>query len=101
MLVLEPTRTDRGDRDFDTPGMVTQLKNSMASDGTHRKLVVACIDIGGAEDYCFYWQEGWTSGDPAWLDVENPDCGSRGNHNGQQDPRRQQRWHARKFRWHS
>ena len=62
MLVIEPTRTDwSGDtRDFDTPGAVTQLKASLASDGMHRKLVIAYIDIGQAEDWRWYWT--WSIG---------------------------------------
>ncbi|MCF6271375.1 MAG: endo alpha-1,4 polygalactosaminidase [Melioribacteraceae bacterium] len=57
MLVLEPTRTDWSSdtRDFNTSDMVTRLKNSLASDGVHRKLVVAYIDIGEAEDWRWYW----------------------------------------------
>ena len=57
MLVLEPTRTDwsSDDRYFDTKGMVNRIKNSMASDGVHRKLVVAYLDIGEAEDWRWYW----------------------------------------------
>jgi hypothetical protein len=57
VLVLEPTRTDwsSNDKNFDTRGMVTRLKNSPASDGTHRKLVIAYIDIGEAEDWRWYW----------------------------------------------
>jgi cysteinyl-tRNA synthetase len=57
MLVLEPTRTDWSsvDRLFDTQAMVTRLKNSTASDGVHRKLIIAYIDIGEAEDWRWYW----------------------------------------------
>lgn len=57
MLVLEPTRTDwsSDDQYFDTRGMVTRLKDSPASDGTHRKLVLAYVDIGEAEDWRWYW----------------------------------------------
>lgn len=57
MLVLEPTRTDwsSDDRYFDTKGMVNRIKNSKASDGVHRKLVVAYLDIGEAEDWRWYW----------------------------------------------
>ena len=69
MLVLEPTRTDwsSDDKYFDTRGMVTQLKDSQASDGTHRKLVIAYVDIGEAEDWRWYWSwsENWDCvGDP-------------------------------------
>jgi len=37
------------------------------------KIVLAYMSIGEAEDYRFYWQDGWTPGNPAWLDAENPD----------------------------
>ena len=62
MLVLEPTRTDWSSdaRDFDTPGMVDRLKSTLASDGVHRKLVIAYIDIGQAEDWRWYWDPGWS-----------------------------------------
>ena len=62
MLVIEPTRTDwsSSDRDFDTKTAVSTLKNSFASDGIHRKLVIAYIDIGEAEDWRWYWT--WSTG---------------------------------------
>jgi cysteinyl-tRNA synthetase len=69
MLVLEPTRTDwsSDDRYFDTKQMVQRLKNSRANDGVHRKLVLAYLDIGEAEDWRWYWD--WSTdwdctGDP-------------------------------------
>jgi cysteinyl-tRNA synthetase len=57
MLVLEPTRTDWSseDRYFDTEGMVTRLKGTTGGDGVRRKLVIAYIDIGEAEDWRWYW----------------------------------------------
>ncbi|MCK4761544.1 MAG: endo alpha-1,4 polygalactosaminidase [Candidatus Aminicenantes bacterium] len=68
MLVLEPTRTDwsSGDKHFDTKGMVERLKDSKASDGERRKLIIAYIDIGEAEDWRWYWQWSteWDEGDP-------------------------------------
>ncbi len=75
MLVLEPTRTDWSseDRAFNTAEMVARLKNTPASDGEHRKLVIAYIDIGEAEDWRWYWK--WSTewdclGDPPtdWPD---------------------------------
>jgi cysteinyl-tRNA synthetase len=75
MLVLEPTRTDwsSDDKLFDTRGMVARLKASPASDGVHRKLVIAYIDIGEAEDWRWYWtwSKDWDcTGDPPadWPD---------------------------------
>jgi len=72
MLVVEPTRTDwsSDDRDFDTKGMVSQLKHSTASDGVHRKMVIAYADIGEAEDWRWYWSwsKEWSQGDPPPAD---------------------------------
>ena len=57
LLVLEPTRTDWSseDKNFDTAAMVARLKASPASDGQHRKVLLAYIDIGEAEDWRWYW----------------------------------------------
>jgi len=65
MLVLEPTRTDWSSdaREFDTPGMVERLKSTPGSDGEHRKLVIAYIDIGEAEDWRWHW---------TWSQEEDP-----------------------------
>ncbi|MCB0930992.1 MAG: endo alpha-1,4 polygalactosaminidase [Mycobacterium sp.] len=38
-----------------------------------RRLVIAYMSIGEAEDYRYYWQAGWRPGSPSWLDSENPD----------------------------
>ena len=68
MLVLEPTRTDwsSDDKLFDTKGMVSQLKKSKASHSINRKLVLAYIDIGEAEDWRWYWDwsRGWDCSGP-------------------------------------
>lgn len=89
MLVLEPTRTDwsSDDKNFDTKGMVEKLKNTKASDGTHRKLIIAYIDIGEAEDWRWYWKwsKEWPQGEPRpadWPDyivTHDPD-GWEGNY---------------------
>jgi cysteinyl-tRNA synthetase len=75
MLVLEPTRTDwsSDDKYFDTKEMVTRLKGSQAHDGVHRKLLIAYINIGEAEDWRWYWtwSKDWDcAGDPPadWPD---------------------------------
>ena len=101
MLVIEPTRTDwdlqtdgtfNGSPRFDTKGMVQRLKESKASDGVHRKLVIAYIDIGEAEDWRWYWDPNvWTRETeanrencdgvgplpedwPSWIVARDPDC---------------------------
>ena len=73
MLVIEPTRTDWSSeeaRSFDTPSVVSRLKSSLAGDGVHRKLVIAYIDIGEAEDWRWYWtwSKDWPVGTPRPAD---------------------------------
>jgi cysteinyl-tRNA synthetase len=89
MLVLEPTCTDwsSGEQDFDTKGMIDRLKASVASDGIHRKLVLAYLDIGEAEDWRWYWtwSKQWREGDerptdwPSYIIAHDPD-GWEGNY---------------------
>jgi cysteinyl-tRNA synthetase len=66
MVVVEPTRTgsDATAAGFDTRTMVTRLKHSPASDGIHRKLVIAYVDIGEAENWRWYWiwKDRWEQG---------------------------------------
>ena len=38
-----------------------------------KRFVVAYMSIGEAEDYRYYWQNGWNTSPPGWLDKENPD----------------------------
>jgi cysteinyl-tRNA synthetase len=117
MLVIEPTRTDwgSGEQGFNTRSMVTRLKNSLASDGSRRKLVIAYINIGQAENWRWYWQwstsyncksnlpndwpdfilacdpDGWAGDYPvAYWDVRWKDIVIYGNNQGE-DPSRDYR----------
>ena len=38
----------------------------------HRRLVIAYLSIGEAEDYRYYWRRGWRKDNPSWLAAENP-----------------------------
>lgn len=71
MLVLEPTRTDwsEGPNPFDTRAMVAGIKESKGHNN-HRKLAIAYIDIGEAEDWRWYWtwSKDWQPGDPFPFD---------------------------------
>lgn len=75
MLVLEPTRTDwsSDDKFFNTKEMVSRIKASMGHDGSKRKLVIAYIDIGEAEDWRWYWtwSKNWQVGKPRPADWPN------------------------------
>lgn len=38
-----------------------------------KRLVICYMSIGEAEDYRYYWNPGWISQPPVWMDTENPD----------------------------
>ena len=38
-----------------------------------KRLVIAYMSIGEAENYRYYWQPAWNKDKPAWMDEENPD----------------------------
>ena len=90
LLVIEPTRTDWSSveaRTFDTAAAVARLKATHGHDGTRRKLVLAYVDIGEAEDWRWYWtwSTTWQPGRPKpadWPDyilAHDPD-GWEGNY---------------------
>lgn len=84
MLVIEPTRTDRDDRSFDSAGMVRRLHGSRGGSG-RSKIVLGYIDIGEAEDWRTYWLATWKAptrtarGVPDFLLAPDPD-GWAGNY---------------------
>ncbi len=41
--------------------------------GGGKRLVIAYMSIGEAEDYRFYWQNSWNQEPPEWVETENPD----------------------------
>ena len=83
MLVLEPGFNFKDQEDiYNTQNMVSTL--SKKPDGTKR-LLLAYIDIGQAEDYRDYWKNNWvaptstTSGSPDFMITIDPD-GWSGNY---------------------
>lgn len=53
-----------------TAAEINQLRNK-ANGG--KRLVISYMSIGEAENYRYYWQSGWGTNNPVWLDKENPD----------------------------
>jgi len=53
-----------------TSSQINELK--VKKNGGNR-LVICYMSIGEAEDYRFYWDSSWKTGNPTWLDRENPD----------------------------
>jgi len=37
------------------------------------RIILCYLSIGEAEDYRYYWKDGWKPGNPSWLDDENKD----------------------------
>lgn len=72
MLVIDQTRSLKGDEDYDSKKDVSRLKKSSNS-RSGRKLVVCYIDVGEAESYRWYWQQDWEIGNPDWIVAEDPD----------------------------
>jgi cysteinyl-tRNA synthetase, unknown class len=76
-LVIMDYSPDGSDRHRFTAQEVANLKNSPGGP----KLVLSYMSIGEAEDYRWYWREGWDkngdgvpdAGAPVWLGAANPD----------------------------
>ena len=73
MVVLDFIPSEENNTDYPMAEVVGQLHGA-----PHPKLVLAYIDIGEAEEYRTYWQEGWGIGNPEWIAGEDPD-GWEGN----------------------
>ena len=64
LVVLDYSSDGSAEGEFSS-SQIQQLKNS-------GKIVLSYKSIGEAEDYRFYWQSGWTDGNPSWLGPTNP-----------------------------
>lgn len=49
---------------------ITQLK---AKQNGGQRLVISYMSIGEAENYRYYWNNSWETGNPSWIENENPD----------------------------
>jgi len=72
LIVMDQQRSIKGSEWHDTRSDVMRIKNSMnSSDG--KKLVLCYINVGQAERYRSYWQDGWETGNPEWIMEPDPD----------------------------
>ena len=51
----------------------TEVSSMQSLGGGGRRLLLAYLSIGEAENYRFYWRSDWSSRPPAWLGTENGD----------------------------
>ena len=61
--------------DGDQPLTPAHIADLQTKPGGAQRLVIAYMSIGEAEDYRFYWQDGWKRGSPEWLEAENASWG--------------------------
>ena len=69
LVVIDYSRTGAGADAFSS-AQLSRMKRK--SDGS-RRIVLAYLSIGEAEDYRFYWRADWRNKKPDWLLRENPD----------------------------
>lgn len=72
LVVIDPIVTMKDARNYDIRAAVEEISASPGGRLDH-KVVVAYVDIGQAESYRYYWQEGWRVGSPAWIAGDDPD----------------------------
>jgi len=73
MIVIEALLTTK-EYTKDVASLIQTIKKKDAS-----KRVLAYVDIGQAEEWRTYWQEGWQIGSPKWIVANDPD-GWSGNY---------------------
>lgn len=74
-LVIVDYSADGGPNRAFTPAQVARMKKKPNGG---RRLLVAYLSVGEAEDYRFYWRPGFKTRKPSWLGKENPQW--RGNY---------------------
>ena len=55
-----------------TPPSPQEMAQLQVKHSGGRRLVIAYLSIGEAEDYRYYWQASWNQDPPAFLEAENP-----------------------------
>jgi cysteinyl-tRNA synthetase, unknown class len=51
----------------------TEINQLKLKNNGGKRLVIAYMSIGEAENYRYYWNDSWTVGSPSWIEAENPD----------------------------
>ncbi|MBL9113855.1 MAG: endo alpha-1,4 polygalactosaminidase [Verrucomicrobiaceae bacterium] len=69
MMVMDPTRDGEEAGRFTAEDVMAMKQRQYQPP----RLLMAYLSVGEAEDYRSYWQPQWKTGQPAWLDAENPD----------------------------
>jgi cysteinyl-tRNA synthetase len=73
MYVLEPVVTEQGEESFDIAGLVREIRNYIIANYHKNPIILAYSDVGQAENWRWYWQDGWGAGNPDWIICADPD----------------------------
>ena len=57
---------------FGTAFTKTDISRLKAKAGGGSRLVICYISIGSAENYRYYWKQGWKKGNPSWIKKSYP-----------------------------
>lgn len=79
MYVLEPTRSEKSESDFDIKGLISEIREYNKINYNKDPIILAYVDIGQAENWRWYWQNGWQIGNPEWIVGSDPN-GWEGNY---------------------
>jgi len=69
LVVIDYSLGGKGNDDPASPGILEKLRRTPSGS---RRIVLAYFNIGEAENYRYYWQDGWLTNRPEWLGAENP-----------------------------
>lgn len=72
VFVIDRVASIAGDEAFDDAALVERLHGGTGVSGAP-PLVLCYLDVGQAESYRAYWEDGWSVGDPEWIAGEDPD----------------------------
>lgn len=78
LMVIDQARSMSDYADYNDALLVQRLKESANHVGGN-KVALCYVNIGEAEDYRWYWQEGWGIGQPSFILGADPD-GWEGNY---------------------
>ena len=79
LYVLETVTTEKGKGDFEIAQLVQDIRQYNIQTRNIDPIILAYVDIGQAEDWRWYWQDGWQPGNPEWIVGEDPN-GWAGNY---------------------
>jgi len=72
LIVMDQVRSLKGSENHDSRADIARIRNSPNASGG-KKLVLCYLDAGQAESYRYYWNPGWSSGNPSWILGADPD----------------------------